>query len=64
MLQRNYKIHLYWQILKIGVYSRLGRMEEEITMDYVGFVTSLNPIIIGILVLVLLAGAYSSWVSH
>jgi hypothetical protein len=39
-------------------------MEEEIVMDYVGFVTSLNPFIIGLLVLVLLAGAYSSWVSH
>lgn len=39
-------------------------MEEEIVMDYVGFVTSLNPFIIGLLFLVLLAGAYSSWVSH
>ncbi len=39
-------------------------MEEEIVMDYVGFVTSINPFIIAILVAVLLAGAYSSWVSH
>lgn len=42
----------------------MGQMEEEMSMDYVGFVTSLNPFIIGILFLVLAAGAYSSWVSH
>lgn len=34
------------------------------TMDYLSFVTSINPFIIGILLLVLLAGAYSTWVSH
>lgn len=33
-------------------------------MDYVGFVTSINPFIVGILLVVLAAGAYSSWVSH
>ncbi len=33
-------------------------------MDYVNFVTSINPVILVILLLVLLAGAYSNWVSH
>ncbi|CDN91155.1 conserved hypothetical protein [Agrobacterium genomosp. 13 str. CFBP 6927] len=33
-------------------------------MDYVGFITSINPVILVILLVVLLAGAYSSWVSH
>lgn len=39
-------------------------MEEDVVMDYVGFVTSINPFIVGILLVVLAAGAYSSWVSH
>ncbi len=39
-------------------------MEEEIVMDYVGFVTSINPFIIAILLAVLAIGAYNSWVSH
>lgn len=33
-------------------------------MDYVGFFTSINPVILGILAMVLVAGAYSSWASH
>lgn len=33
-------------------------------MDYVNFVTSINPVILFILLVVLLAGAYSNWVSH
>ena len=33
-------------------------------MEYVSFVTSINPVILAILLVVLLAGAYSSWVSH
>jgi ABC-type arginine transport system permease subunit len=43
---------------------KAGHMEEKMTMDYLSFVTSINPFIIGILLLVLLAGAYSTWVSH
>ncbi len=33
-------------------------------MDYVNFITSINPVILAILFVVLLAGAYSHWVSH
>ncbi len=33
-------------------------------MDYVSIFTSLNPFILGILLLVLALGAYSKWVSH
>jgi hypothetical protein len=33
-------------------------------MDYVGFITSINPVILAILLIVLLAGVYSKWVSH
>lgn len=33
-------------------------------MDYVIFFTSLNPFILGILMAVLLLGAYNKWVSH
>ncbi|SNB51871.1 hypothetical protein SAMN05661103_1097 [Agrobacterium sp. 719_389] len=33
-------------------------------MEYVSFVTSINPVILVILLVVLLAGAYSNWVSH
>jgi hypothetical protein len=40
------------------------RAGEEVIMDYVNFVTSINPVILVILLVVLLAGAYSSWVSH
>jgi hypothetical protein len=40
------------------------RKEEEVIMDYVSFITSINPVILVILLIVLLAGAYSSWVSH
>lgn len=43
---------------------RRGTEEEEVIMDYVGFITSINPVILVILLVVLLAGAYSSWVSH
>ena len=41
-----------------------GHTEEETVMDYVNFFTSLNPFILGILMLVLLLGAYNKWVSH
>lgn len=33
-------------------------------MEYVNFITSINPVILVILLIVLLAGAYSNWVSH
>lgn len=33
-------------------------------MDYVNFITSINPVILAILLVVLLAGAYSHWASH
>lgn len=33
-------------------------------MEYVNFITSINPLILVILLIVLLAGAYSNWVSH
>ncbi|ADY64134.1 hypothetical protein X971_1208 [Agrobacterium tumefaciens LBA4213 (Ach5)] len=42
----------------------MWRKEEEVIMDYVSFITSINPVILVILLIVLLAGAYSSWVSH
>jgi len=46
------------------LYNERWRNEEEVIMEYVGFVTSINPVILVILLVVLLAGAYSSWVSH
>lgn len=33
-------------------------------MDVVGLFTSINPFIIGILMVVLVAGAYTKWASH
>lgn len=33
-------------------------------MNYVHFFMTLNPFILGILMLVLLLGAYSKWISH
>lgn len=33
-------------------------------MDYLGFITAINPFILGILLVVLAAGAYSNWASH
>lgn len=33
-------------------------------MEYMSFITSINPVILVILFIVLLAGAYSNWVSH
>lgn len=33
-------------------------------MDILGLFTSLNPFIVGVLMIVLLAGAYTKWVSH
>jgi hypothetical protein len=46
-------------------YNQTGsRNEEEIDMDYLGFITSLNPVILAILAIVLLAGAYGHWTSR
>lgn len=33
-------------------------------MDVVSLFTSLNPFIVGVLLIVILAGAYTKWVSH
>jgi hypothetical protein len=65
MLHRNYKVaFLSLSSTMCCIIDAGTRLRRSLIMDYVGFFTSINPVILGILAMVLAAGAYSSWVSH
>lgn len=52
---------LEWLGCRVGEHRAANMREEETGMQYLEFITTLNPVVLAILLIVLACGAYDYW---